>query len=386
MSDETFQKTLDPQAFLRDLLREGLGSRRLFDVRLPAAGPQFFGREKELEALERDVLTGHCLGVFGLRKVGKTSMLRRISNKFRTAGPSAKRVIPVEVDLQSLPFKRSTLEGLFELIARRLDRELESAQIRVLSRSAAPEDRLVEVLDHLSRELEARLLLILDEYEVLLGGRIPASEGVRLLTWLRGVVQEHPGGFSLVLAGRNGRLIAPARIVGVDNPMYQFLRSVPLAGLSPQECRAMVKKIGARMALRFTPDALEVLVAESGGHPALARTLGNLVDTQIPTSKRAPSVVDAAVVKSVLPRFSRDTDEDMRELVNASNDIEPRAGDYLVHRAHEIPWIGGEPERRIEDALVGYGILHPDSHKFRIGRLAVWLRENHACPPKAAHG
>ena len=140
------------------------------------------------------------------------------------------------------------------------------------------------------------------------------------------------------------------------------------------------------MALRFTPDALDTLVSETGGHPALARTLGDLVDQEIPTSGRNPAAVDAAAIRGVLSRFSREVDEDMRELVNAANDIDPRAGDYLVHLAHEVPWIGGPAEARIEDALVGYGILDRATHAFRIGHLQTWLCENHACPLKVAHG
>jgi hypothetical protein len=384
--DTTFERTDDPQSFLRDLLRETLGRRRLFDLRNPAAGPQFFGRDQELEALERDVLNGHCLGVFGLRKVGKTSLLRRLAQKLRDPGRDAGRVLPVEVDLLEIPFNRRNLAGAVGVIGRQLERALERAEIRVPAPSTNPLDLLVETVEHLERDMGARVLLILDEYEVLLGGRIPPCDGVELLTWLRGLAQGHSGGFSMVLVGRNSRLLAPARIEGADNPMYRFLRSVPLAGLTPEECRAMVRKIGGRMALQFTSEALDIIARETGGHPALARTLGDLVDQDLPTSVRSPAIVDGAVIRRVLPRFSREVAEDMRELLNASNDFDPRAGDYLVHLAHGAPWIGGPSEARIDDALIGYGILDRSTHEFRIGHLPAWLRENFACPPRVAHG
>ena len=35
-------------------------------------------------------------------------------------------------------------------------------------------------------------------------------------------------------------------------------------------------------------------------------------------------------------------------------------------------------------ALVDYGILHPDTHEFRIGHLVTWLRANRARPAQAA--
>jgi len=384
--DETLESTQDPQAFLRNLLRDVLGRRRLFDFRPPAARQQFFGRERELEALERDVLSGHCLGVFGLRKVGKTSLLGRVAEKFRESEPDARRVIPIEVDLQATSYRSRTFDGVAQLIGRELDREVERAQIRVPSPPADPLDRLGQLVEHAERALRARVLLILDEYEVLLSGKIPLRDGVELLTWLRGMAQRYAGSFGLVLAGRNPRLLAPARLEGADNPMYRFLRSVPISGLTPEECRRMVRKIGSRMGLRFEADALDIIVQETGGHPALVRTLGDLVDVHVPTSERNPAIVDAAVVAGVLPRFSREVDEDMREFVNATNDIDPRAEDYLVHLAHRAHWIGGPSEARIQDALVNYGILHADSHEFRISRMLTWLRENHASPAKVAHG
>ena len=148
----------------------------------------------------------------------------------------------------------------------------------------------------------------------------------------------------------------------------------------------MVRKIGARMGLRFLLPALEVVVKETGGHPALIRTLGDLVDQRVPTSGRYSASVDVAVVQNELPRFSTAVDEDMRELVEAASDIDPGASEYLVSLAHRTPWAGEPSRARLIDALVSYGILHPDSQEFRIGRLATWLRENHAAPVRVAHG
>jgi hypothetical protein len=380
---ERFRAERDPQLFLRVLLREGLGSRRLFDVRLPAAGRQFFGRERELEGLERDVLRGHCLGVFGLRKVGKTSLLRQAAEKFRAGG----KVVPVEVDLQGVHFNQRHLRGIVELIGHRLDAEVRGTRFRPPACSTGVQQRLVDTVEHVQRVCGARVLLVLDEYEVLLRGRgVPLRDGVELLEWLRGVAQGYPKGFNFVLAGRNATLLAPARIDGVDNPMYRFLRHVPLAGLTPEDCREMMKRIGRRMALNFAHEALEIIVQETGGHPALARTLGDLVDEHVPPSARNPATVDGGALRAVLPRFARDTEDDMRELVDASTDFDRRAGDHLVRLAHGAPWPRDASAMRVADALVGYGILHPGAREFRIGHLATWLRENYANLVKVAYG
>ncbi|MBK7829273.1 hypothetical protein [Nannocystis sp.] len=384
--DEELRTAQDPQMFLHRLLRDALSGRHLFDLRNPATGPQFFGRERTLEGLERDLVGGHSLGVFGLRKVGKTSLLRRLAAKFREVERDAMRVLPVEVDLLEIPFNRRDIAGAAALIDRNLQHELERAKITLPGTPMTAYDRLVAVVEFVHSKFGARVTLMLDEYEALLGGKLPLRDGIELLDWLRGIAQSHPNAFNLVLAGRNSRRLAPARIEGLDNPMHRFLRSVPVSGLEPEECRTMIRKIGGRMALRFTPEALDVMVCETGGHPGLVRTLGDLVDQQVPVADRSPATVDAALVSRLLPRFSRQVDEDMRELVNASNDFSQEAIHYLTHTAHSLPWIGGRIEASIHDALVGYGILERGRTAFRIGHFGTWLRENYETPVRASHG
>jgi hypothetical protein len=384
--DVAFHAESNAEAHLRGLLRDGLGRRRLFDFRSPAAGQQFFGRERELEALERDIMAGHCLGVYGLRKVGKSSLLGQLARKLREHRPAAAPVVPVEVDLQKLPYTQRNARGVFEMVAGAL-RSGSSAMSTASTRASLdPQQTLLAAVEGAERSPGARVVLILDEYEVLVGGRLPTTDGLDVLEWLRGVAQSHPTAFTLVLAGRNARLLAPARIGGRDNPMFRFLRSVPLTGLSAAECRGMVRKIGGRMALQFSLDALALVADETGGHPGLARTLGDLVDQSVEPSSRNPAPVSAADVRRVLPRFARETDEDMRELVNAAVDFDPHAEDYLQHLAHGLPWTGGNAEARLQDALVGYGILNGDAPRFRIGCFATWLQENFQAPARAAHG
>lgn len=381
-----FENAENAEAFLAARLRGSLGRRRLFDIRQPAAGPQFFGRERELEALERDVLAGHSLGVYGLRKVGKTSLLGQLARKLRDHRPAAAPVLPVEVDLQKLPFTQRSANGVFEMIARALRAEQARLGIGAARAVSDPHEALLAAVEAAERTPGARVVLILDEFEVLLLGRLPDGGGLDVLEWLRGVAQSHPAAFSLVLAGRNARLVAPARVGARDNPMYRFLRSMPLTGLSPEECRGMVRKIGGRMALRFSSDALRLVAHETGGHPGLARTLGDLVDQSIDAATRNPAPVSLIDVRRLLPKFAREVDEDMRELVNAAVDFDPHAEDYLQHLAHGLPWTGGTAEARLQDAMVGYGVLDADGQTFRIGCFGTWLRENLQYPIRSAHG
>src|SRR5215210_9428096 len=65
------------------LLEQTLFSRDLYDERTPVRGDHFFGRARELEALAACVTQGRHVGLFGLRKIGKTSLLYRVRDQLR---------------------------------------------------------------------------------------------------------------------------------------------------------------------------------------------------------------------------------------------------------------------------------------------------------------
>jgi len=332
-------------------------------------------------------MSGRCVGLFGLRKIGKTSLLLRLVEKFQDAAPGQHRVVPMHLDLQTLSFDRKNLSGLFQVLNAALADATQRAGFPANDRQDPTPfaDRFEALLSTRGDAPTPRFLMIVDEYERLLDGRIPQQDGAEFLAWLRGLAQTHADRFSFILAGRNRRLLAPASIGGYDNPLYRFLHEVPLGGLAPDDCRQMVRKIGRRLQLRFQSDALDLVVAESGGHPFLARMLGDLVDQRVPAASRTPADVTRATVESILPAFRTEADEDMRLLLDAATDVDQQASDRLVHLAHGIPWLGGVGRERVDAALVQYGMLH-DSLHFRIGALAHWLRENYAAPHRAAHG
>lgn len=380
---DVFKKKL-PKTFLSDLLRSGLSQRRFFDARTPAEQAQFFGRERELEALERRIRNGASVGVFGLRKIGKTSLVKCLVGKLKQEAKSAGKVFPVMVDLQLTPYNRSNLEGLLALLDREVVDQSKRANVQVPKGSDGL-DRLRSLV-LAARSNGTRVLLILDEYEILLGANgVPVRDGILLLAQLRGLAQQYQGNFGLMLVGRDQGRLEPARIEGFDNPMYRFLETFPVTGLEPKDCVRMFRKLGGYMELHFNEEATSFIVQETGGHPMLMRTLGDLVDQTTPLGER-PKEITPAVLKRLFPRFSRDTGQDMREIVDAAADLHGRARDYLVHIAHGLPWIGGPVEARIQELLQGFGIMAPGSDALRIGCLQRWIRENYQTPPEVAHG
>lgn len=79
------QRTGRPDAVAASLLaemRRKLASRNLYAETLPVTGDDFFGRRRELTQLQDELRQGKVCGVFGLRKTGKTSLIKELGRRF----------------------------------------------------------------------------------------------------------------------------------------------------------------------------------------------------------------------------------------------------------------------------------------------------------------
>lgn len=113
----------------------------LFDHRRPVRGVQWFGRAKELPDLRRRIQQGERVAIFGLRKMGKTSLAQAaLENldpellplyrmRHADAHAHASRVTVLWQDIQSLPER--TLSSLCSTLFERLRERLPNAALEV---------------------------------------------------------------------------------------------------------------------------------------------------------------------------------------------------------------------------------------------------------------
>jgi hypothetical protein len=363
----------DPQRWLRDKLRTELGAQRLFDLRSPAEGAQYFGRVREFAEVERYVLAGRSIGLWGLRKIGKTSLLRRLASKHHS--PAADQPMVLLLDLTARAYGEPTIRGVHRALDAVLDRALCPGSGNAVERLAA-----------LVRARTGKVVLAIDEYERLLDGSIPAVDGVLFLEALRGLAQSTRDQFAIILAGRDRRFVATARIDGRDNPMYRFLTDLPVGGLDDDSAREMLRKLGRRMGLDLHHEALNRCVRETGGHPMLLRTLGDLIDRGVPVERRQPYVVQRAEVESKLDEFSYEAAEDYRELLLAAGELTDGGDALLIAAAHDERAFSDRSARSVIVELRRFGILSEDSQSFRIDGFRRWLSDNMTPARRAAHG
>jgi hypothetical protein len=274
-----------------DAIRSRLFVRDLYDLRQAVTRTaDFFGRSDLLSRIERDIGAGQThVGIFGLRKIGKTSFINRLRENLRAHG----RGLIAHVDLQRStainPSPEYLLWHLGEMLADGNRRVRNVPGLRLLGKyetfSDIPsKETIFELFDHDVRLVIQRtgmsVILILDEIERI----YPASESspwasnfTRLWQLLRGLDQENPGGLSFVISGTNPRCVEQHEIFGEDNPVYNYFSIHYLGPLARAEVAELLSSYGKKMGLQWSSSSVARTFEDTGGHPALLRSYASMV-------------------------------------------------------------------------------------------------------------
>jgi serine/threonine-protein kinase len=280
--DETgtpvLQKVLLARLYTRDLYELPSATTRAAD---------FFGRRRSVDSIADELITGgNQIGVFGLRKIGKTSLTNRVTDAVTQSG----RCIVAKVDLQWTtaidPRPEYTLWAIGEAIfaASRAIRRLQGLRLfgkyTVLSEAMAASNSLWEDFAHdlvmVLGKINRRLVLAVDEFERLFE-LSNAAEPLRFWRVLRGLDQQHPERLRLLVSGTSPEYVERSTVNGIDNPLFRYLSVRYLGPLDPDDARELLVELGSPMGLKWDGDAVSYAIQQTGGHPALLRTLGSVV-------------------------------------------------------------------------------------------------------------
>ncbi len=308
---------------------------------------EFFGRVAELEELTALFSSGQQVGLYGIHKIGKSSLLEQLRRKLHLSNPEI-TVVKIELDAslkEDVDFFRKVLEKLPG-----------SADLpQVLS----PEVFRKALTDFHQRNAEKRpshrLLLMLDEYPYLIPdrrGRGGLRGFIKVLGALKSLHQE--GCLLLLPCGRTAALNRQARWGDDENPFIDLLHAHFLGPLPREENDALMTTLGLRAELTFTPEALDAVYAETGGHPAFSRSLGSLIlrdGKGEVTEVRVGNAVDKLLIdrdqRSILLAIYEDRmDEDEQEIARTLALKGPQPRKSLFPTDADIP-----RRRQIRDAL-----------------------------------
>lgn len=283
-----------------------------FDVTGPVANDaQFFGRRSEAQELARKLQSGHIRSCFGIRKIGKTSILHRVLAELKDNYDA----VTVFIDCQRDDVFGLTAAGLLEAITRSLSILKDSGRAyaevdagpSVLSLADAARS-FQEILGHFDRPV----VLVFDEIDYI----TPSNGGAN--QWRSGFVEfwrnvraaYHAAArderkVSLLVSGVSSRWFSVESIDGAENAALAFIPEEYLSPLPRGAANAMIKNIGAMAGLRFDDGALEAISSFCSDMPFWIRKACSSIHGKIETAAR-PVLLQQAVVSPMLEDYGRD--------------------------------------------------------------------------------
>lgn len=374
----------DPSGALRRFIEGWISAHDLYDERGPVTGKQFHGRAGILRDLDRKLAQarGH-VGIFGLRRIGKTSLLLELQRRLAQRPD----VVPVFIDLEGTSGAAHTFFRIAQEVADVLPdySTLSGPQARRAlnlpdSFDEMPPDQLMSRMADTLRNVlmqgalrNRHVILILDEVEILLpNATAPEPNAVRLFRALRAVSQETRR-LSLVIAGVNATPTESHVLGDQDNPLFGLLSIEYLGPLEPAECDEMLRGVGRRMQVRWGASASE-LTHYVGAHPLLARLAASDVVTTYPERPLRPNIEQT---RAVLEDFHTRRTSIFSQMVDSLRRYYPDELEVLRVLASGDQVFGSElveEDPNLRNHLVGYGVLDNESLSIANPSFRRWLR------------
>lgn len=308
----------DDWPLLSDVLRQRLPTYDVFEEHDPVRGYQLMGRNVEVAELRTRVTRGDAVGVFGLRKMGKTSLVRAVTDAL---DPASGITVPDEEETRSPTCVLwIDAQGLDEYTVDAVAEEMLAAlRRRMRSAHAAYQPPARQGLAGLKMACEAlledgsRLCFVIDEYDYLFEpeeGQGPVPGLSRLFRLLRAWAQQWQGSVALVLIGRDPEHLSTPLLDGVSNPLLAWFTPMWLGPLLPPRDTELLRKLGRRVGLDIGPETAQLARAWTGGHPMLHRQFGSALRQEARAHRVAASwkiATDPFGAEAVQRFLTRDT-------------------------------------------------------------------------------
>jgi len=372
---------------LTEVLRARLPGFDVFEERDAVRGAQLVGRDAEVSTLRTRVVRGDAVGLFGLRKMGKTSVMRAVTDWFDPAsglrealGTDGVSGAGVAVVVDASVLIERTVDAVADELCEALRRRMRVAGAE-MPRSergglagwkAAGEDLL---------DQGQRLCIVIDEYDLLFEGESGEGQipGIgRLFRLLRGWAQTRQGLVSLILVGRDPTYLSAPELDGVTSALTAWCTPMWLGPLDPLKAVELLRKLGRRVGLDVGPASAVIAQRWTGGHPLLHRQFGSALRSVTRAQDASWGAPTDPLVEQAPARFlEREAVlEVMREVVALLRKRYPAALEVLAGMAYGTSWEDmlagrGGPDGDTGRTLRSFGLVPPE-HKLAEG-LAWYL-------------
>ncbi len=321
----------------------------IFRRKDPVTGLQFVGREALITELSKALKAGRAVGVFGLRKSGKTSVVRAVTDRLdpesslrlhpaqdrKTPRPSVASLLVTWLDCQSAMERE--LEPLAERLVRALAQRLEVEDPALTARLApvgSAMDRLDSLLRHALDRTRIPICLVLDEYDWLFagGGSAPPITGLDKLFGLLRAHAQATGRLVLAVIGRDPQSLDLPRMGGRSNPVLQWFERYWLGPMSKKDADQLLVGLGRRVLLDVQPATADLARFWTGGFPLLHRKFGSALLKLSRATREGPHSIPTDPFREQAVELFLDDDESMnscREVFDLLTERHPEAADLL---------------------------------------------------------
>lgn len=327
----------------------------------------FFGRQSFVQSLVGCYKSHQNVGVFGLRRSGKTSILYAMQRTLKRMNHKW-----LQIDCGSIATMR-----WFEALQYIVDKAYEIFEIdpakninEQYTESNASKSFEEDMLE-LSKHTEGSLMIMFDEIEqitfdiALEDHWKNGSDFIRFWRAFRAYYQKYPTNISFVIAGTNPKAVETSLVSGYDNPLYQQLRIMYLPPFDVKETTEMVNKLGGFMGLNFDEIVCSFLTQDYGGQPFIIRTVCSKINSYLNETKiTKPKKITKNIYDEVNTKFkeSADLEEYCRLIIDILRRNYEKEYNFLKHLALYNKFPADRESKLALEHLIGYSIIRVDEN------------------------
>lgn len=286
---------------LQDRLRTFLYERDLFSIASPLNDEAlFFGKKRfdQIQLFNSRYIEGEPSGLFGLRRIGKTSVLNLLRQRIESAHGAA-------IYFDCSQYHNLRWNEFLQQIIKETKEKFQSDddyngcklpnsftlnefnnELRYSEGYAKKnfEDDIISIYRALGN---TRILLIFDEIESIGFDTSPSDhwkKGTDALNFwqaIRSIIQKNRSFLSFIISGVNPHCIEISHISGIDNPIFSCLSPSYISLFDYSDTKEMVNTIGKHLGLEFEEEIISRLTDDFGGHPFLTRQICSHINTRI---------------------------------------------------------------------------------------------------------
>jgi hypothetical protein len=374
------------QNTLGNKLRKFFYNRDLFAQQSPIrSDAYFFGRNNIIQTLYDRYKQGEHSGLFGLRKIGKTSVLYALQRVISLRGG-----VSIYFDCQDTSIHLKRWNELLAYIITSIINEftieydIGNTDERYSTKNAS-ESFSID-FTYISGKIENRVLLIFDEIEHITmttsSSEYWSKDNDYLYFWqtIRGVYQKDPYLYSFLIAGVNPLCAEKPTFSDYPNPIMNMLQPQYLELFDVHTINEMVSNIGKYMGLVFEDEIYTKLKEDYGGHPSLVRNVCSTINRNCKTER--PYTITRYRYMELKKQLDNGISNIIDDIMYSLKKWYP--DEYILLETLVIDGNDAFKEELQHNLLIvqhlkGYGIIEKSTHDYHItiNAISEYIKNDH---------